>query len=152
MERSIKDAQNDVVAVSKLSSMLECPICFNVPRDLPVPACPAGHIICKSCRGSVTDCPTCRRRLDVDGTSSLVASMIELVPHKCKFSEFGCNVQDYLVQLKAHEGKCDERTVVCPSTDCKFTVQLKEFEEHAKSSYCWKILILSVSGHIRTLI
>ena len=53
--------------------LLECPICFNVPRDLPIPACSAGHIICKKCKSTVTTCPTCRRRLYNDGINSLAA-------------------------------------------------------------------------------
>ena len=126
---------SEVVPVTKLSSMLECPICFNVPRDLPIHQCPAGHIICKSCRPSVTSCPTCRRKLDDDGTSSLAASMIDLVPHKCKFSEHGCEVRDYLVELQNHEEKCVERTVKCPA--CREESQLKKFEEHAKENDCW---------------
>ena len=137
MESTIKDPESDVIAVTKLSSMLECPVCFNVPRDLPIPQCPAGHVICKSCKASVTSCPTCRRRLYNDGTSSLAASMIELIPHRCKFSEHGCEVKDYLVQLKNHEEKCVERTVKCPSYTCQAEVQLKKFDEHARQETCW---------------
>ena len=131
MESANKDQESDayVEVVTKLSSMLECPVCFNVPRDLPIPQCPAGHVICKSCKASVTSCSTCRRRLYNDGTSSLAASMIELIPHRCKFSEHGCEVKDYLVQLKV------ERTVKCPA--CRAEIQPKKFEEHAKQEACW---------------
>ena len=90
MESTKQDPDSEAVPVTKLSSMLECPVCFNVPRDLPIHQCPAGHILCKSCRTLVTDCPTCRQEL-TDSTSTLAAaSMIELVPHKCKYSEYGC--------------------------------------------------------------
>ena len=111
--------------------LLECPICFNVPRDLPIPACPAGHIICKKCKSTVTTCPTCRRRLYNDGTNSLAASMIDKVPHRCKFAEYGCEVKDFLCQLKIHEEKCEERTVKCPYISCLAEVQLKAYKEHA---------------------
>ena len=126
MASNKEDTDDDVV--TKLSSMLECPVCFNVPRDLPIPQCSAGHIVCKSCKASVTSCPTCRREMS-DSTSSLAASIIELVPHKCKFSEHGCEVKDYLVQLKV------ERTVKCPA--CRAEIQPKKFEEHAKQEACW---------------
>ena len=84
-ENTKKNPDSDVIPVTKLSSFIECPVCFNVPRDLPIPQCLAGHIVCKSCRVLVTVCPTCRRGLLADGTSSLAATMIVLVPHKCKF-------------------------------------------------------------------
>ena len=43
-----------------IEKLLECPVCYNIPRDLPIPQCPAGHIICKTCRDPVSMCPTCR--------------------------------------------------------------------------------------------
>ena len=131
-ERNVREES----VVTKLNSLLECPICYNVPRDLPIPQCPAGHIICIACRALVTSCPTCRRQMS-DGTSSLAASMIDLVPHKCKFYEYGCEVKDLLIQLKKHEKRCDERTVICPNNKCRAEVQLKMFEEHAQDNDCW---------------
>lgn len=123
-----------------IEKLLECPVCFNIPRDLPIPQCPAGHIICKSCRDPVSTCTTCRRRLYQDGTSSLAASLIEKVPHKCKFSAYGCEVKDLLGPLKVHEEKCAERTIKCPSFQCKANIQVKKFEEHLKESNCCKKL------------
>ena len=84
---------------------LECPICFNVPRDLPIPACPAGHIICRTCKSSVTSCPTCRRKLYYDGSNSLAATLIEKVPHKCKFSMYGCEIKEFFVWTEEPRGK-----------------------------------------------
>ena len=119
-----------------MEKLLECPICLNVPKDLPIPACPVGHIICKNCRDSVTSCPTCRRELSQDGANSLAASMIEKLPHKCKFAEFGCEVKVLLSQLKNHEEKCKERTIRCPYKSCGTVVQLKKFREHALEKKC----------------
>jgi len=119
--------------------LLECPICCNVPRDLPIPQCPSGHIICNKCKGSVSNCPTCDIKMDVDGTSSLAASLIEKVPHRCKFAKFGCEVKDLLSRLKKHEEKCEERTIVCPLKRCKAEVQLKNYKEHAKENCCIQI-------------
>ena len=33
---------------------LECPVCFSIPRELPIPSCSAGHIVCQTCRVEVT--------------------------------------------------------------------------------------------------
>merc|ERR1719423_61822 len=73
--------------------------------------------------------------------------MIELVPHKCKFSTYGCEEKDYLVPLKNHEEKCPERTVKCPSVKCKAEVQLKKFQEHVQENECWIKLDKSTFVH-----
>ena len=33
-----------------LESVVECPVCLVIPRSLPIPCCPAGHIMCRPCR------------------------------------------------------------------------------------------------------
>jgi len=119
----------DVIAAS-----LECPVCFNVPRELPIPQCPSGHIVCKDCRRSLSECPTCRRRLFANNNSSIAAFLIDQIPHKCKFNEFGCEKKGLLSDLKIHEKKCPERTVKCP-VNSNEVVQLKLFHEHAKDKY-----------------
>ena len=30
---------------ARITSQLECPVCFNIPRELPIPCCPSGHIV-----------------------------------------------------------------------------------------------------------
>lgn len=119
-----------------LESVVECPVCLVIPRDLPIPSCPAGHIICKSCRSRVLHCPTCRRQLG-DNTSSLAAALIERVRHKCQFSEFGCQFREYLSRLVRHEEVCPERTITCPPPNgCLERVQLKEYHRHAVKQGC----------------
>ena len=73
-----------------LSDELECPVCLVIPREVPVPACPVGHIVCKKCRVNVTTCPTCRRQMHQDGTNTFANKMIERIPHPCKY---GCQVK-----------------------------------------------------------
>ena len=72
------------------------------------------------------------RRLFQDGTSSLAAALIEKVPHKCKFSVYGCEVKDLLGPLKVHEVRCAERTIRCLLFECRDIIQVKKFEEHFK--------------------
>jgi len=35
--------------VAELQGAVECPVCLVVPREGPVPCCPAGHITCSPC-------------------------------------------------------------------------------------------------------
>jgi len=115
---------------------LECPVCFEIPRELPIPACPKGHIVCKNCRKNVQTCPTCRADFCPDGVNIPVGAMIHKIPHKCKFSRYGCDVQRKLEDLVKHEKRCPERTVRCPEDACGQEVQIKNCGiEHFKSHF-----------------
>ena len=120
---------------SKVELSLECPICYMIPRESPIPCCPAGHIVCVSCRTHVSSCPTCRRGYS-SNTSSVVASLLEVIPHKCKYSVYGCEVKMNLNQIVKHEEKCKDRTIVCPFLPCSEVVPLKKFSDHASKKGC----------------
>ena len=123
------------LSISKLESMLQCPVCLETVRELPIPCCQAGHIICKSCRQNVRDCPTCRRVYPRDPISnSLAASFVDELPHKCKFSSLGCEEKLFLSELVKHEARCPERSVKCPFYHCNETsVQIKKYNEHCQT-------------------
>ena len=115
---------------------LECPVCLLIPREGPVGACPVGHIVCKNCHENVETCPTCRRQMLKDGTNTIVNKMIEEVPHPCKYRHFGCETKQRLNELVDHESKCPERTIECPYLRCNDEVQIKKYNEHAKTNNC----------------
>jgi len=122
--------------VSDLETVVECPVCLVIPRDLPIPCCPAGHIVCRPCRGRVLHCPTCRRQLG-DNTSSLAAALIERVRHKCQYSEYGCEYKQLLSHIVRHEEVCPVRLVSCPPPNgCQEKVLLKEYHKHAVMQGC----------------
>ena len=86
-------------------SVLECPVCLTVPRQVPVPACPAGHVVCGSCRRHVTDkCPTCRRKMQRGDVNYVAAALIEKIPHPCKFGH--CEEKASLAIILEHEKIC----------------------------------------------
>jgi len=121
---------------SEIESVVECPVCYVIPRHLPIPCCPAGHILCQVCRARVLHCPTCRRQLE-DNTSSLAAALIEKVKHKCKFFDKGCTHKALLGDLTSHEATCPERTIHCPAPNgCDEIIQLKDFHQHAVRNGC----------------
>jgi len=117
--------------MTKIESQLECPVCFNIPRDLPVPSCPSGHIVCIPCKKRVLDCPTCRQPLPENSTNSVVGALIEQVHHKCKYSDQGCELKMMLKDLVTHEKQCPDRTFKCPYSGCTQFVNLKNFDHHA---------------------
>lgn len=118
--------------VEEFQSSLECPVCLLIPREVPIPSCCAGHIICKSCRKKVTSCPTCRVPYNSKNsmTNSLASSLIATVLHKCKYSQYNCNVKLKLNDIVNHERKCPERTVKCPDPECQEVVQMRSYDEH----------------------
>jgi E3 ubiquitin-protein ligase SIAH1 len=77
---------------SQLAKSVECPVCFLVPRTVPVPCCPVGHVICTTCRGKMDSCPICRREFG-DNVSSVAADIIHLLELECKNVEKGCQVR-----------------------------------------------------------
>jgi len=117
--------------LTSLESHLECPVCLNIPRELPVPSCPSGHIVCRPCKKRVTDCPTCRQPMPANMTNSVVGSLIEQVQHKCKYSDQGCEVKMMLEDLVNHEKHCPERTIKCPYYNCARLLKLQDFDKHA---------------------
>ena len=121
--------------IESLEANLECPVCLVLPRELPIPCCVSGHIVCRTCKEHVSNCPTCRQPMPENMTNSLAGALIEqTVKHKCKYNDQGCEVKMMLLDLKVHERKCPERTVLCPKEGCGAVVKLKEFDDHMTSS------------------
>ena len=131
-----------LVDKEKFLPVIRCPVCLTIPRDVPIPQCEAGHIICIPCsyKANMNKCPTCRRDINKKITSSLAASLVELVPHECKFSKFGCEVQDLLSSLVNHEKVCDRRTIRCFLGGFKCPlVPLKDYDQHVIENKCFPL-------------
>ena len=94
---------------ARITSQLECPVCFNIPRDLPISCCPSGHIVCRPCKQRVRDCPTCRQPMPANMTNSLAGALIDQVQHRCKFHDQGCDIK---MMLK------DQMTRVMSQLEC----------------------------------
>ena len=123
------------IRMTKMESQLECPVCFNIPRDLPVPSCPAGHIVCRPCKERVEDCHTCRQPMPANMTNSVVGALIEQVQHSCKYNDQGCQVKMMLEDLVTHEKQCQEKIIECPYYECDKLVKLKDFDKHTRFSH-----------------
>lgn len=113
--------------VTQLAAKVECPVCFEVPRQAPIHSCPNGHLVCRTCRRDT--CPTCRVRLG-PATSLLAVTVIEHIPHRCEFELNGCSARLGLAELEAHHRSCGHRTVRCPNFSCTEKVPLVGLAEH----------------------
>ena len=101
--------------VAELQGAVECPVCLVVPREGPVPCCPAGHITCSPClerwRGEGNEeCPTCRLPMG-EGKSLLARVVIEHMEHECSLE--GCQAMVAHEGYKRHQEECSYRLVIC---------------------------------------
>jgi len=113
--------------VTKMQAKVECPVCFDVPKQAPVPVCPNGHVVCQGCKRDL--CPTCRVRMG-HGTSILAVTVIENIPHSCEFQIYGCQVSCSILALPSHQAICKFRAVKCPNFNCVERVPLTTLAEH----------------------
>lgn len=108
---------------------LECPVCFNTCTP-PIYTCQNGHIICSTCRESITSCPTCR---DVNlGTRNFFAEhFIAQYSQSCRFARDGCTFLKWKGEdMKGHERNCFYRPVPCIVPSCSTGVRFKFLLDH----------------------
>ena len=116
-----------------LEDTLKCPVCFQLPKELPVLCCPNGHIVCSPCneqmkkRGNL-NCSTCK--VPMEGGRSLVAqNLIENMDHACGFN--GCGEMVHFKEYKDHQRSCDRRPVCCPGrAPCNTVLPFQEIKDH----------------------
>ena len=139
----MEDYQSLKRRMEEVENSMECSACFTVPRQLPIPCCPSGHLICGTCRGKVKGkCPTCRRKLRKGDVNSLAAALYDKVDHRCKF--FPCEEKALLADILVHELKCKDRIIKCPGHNsgggiCGKEVKFKNFIEHCNRGDCFVI-------------
>ena len=127
-------AQSLAVTEEGLKDILECPVCLQVPRQPPIYQCELGHCICSVCHAKLTNCPVCR--VPIGKTRSLVSEkIVSRMPHSCKFSNYGCNLEHTKTQLEEHEKDCKYRLVNCVDLDCQTQVPLAQLLEHIKKDH-----------------
>jgi hypothetical protein len=64
-----KTNQNSSDFKEYIRDFLECPVCMETIKSVPVYQCTNGHVICKDCIEKLNNCPICRN------DSSLVRSL-----------------------------------------------------------------------------
>ena len=62
MEFDEKHQNNDLEISKDFLEDLECPICLEIPTEVPIYQCDKGHIHCKNCHPRLTSCSVCRSK------------------------------------------------------------------------------------------
>jgi len=124
----------------QVSDKIECPVCMEMPRSGPVPVCPNGHFVRKTCKAD--SCPTCRTAMGDGGKSLLATTILEKSEHNCKFEN--CDKKFPLADIEKHEEVCVFRAVNCLHQMCNARVSLLTLSDHLfKSKQCWQLERLS---------
>jgi len=113
---------------SDLNDMLECPVCFE-DMCAPIYQCPAGHLLCSSCKAKLSACPACKAGL-TDIRNRALEKLAETLTGACAF---GCGEVLKRPEKKEHEEKkCSLRPFSCPTvgSDCDFTGTAVEIAQH----------------------
>jgi len=127
-----------------MMEVLECPVCFEIPRGGPIYGCTNGHHLCQSCSKRIQTCPVCKDT-NLKCRNVLAEKMVEValkdVPIKCKF--VGCDVHNVLGEISEHEKLCPFRIVACPSFHrgaCDWHGPLNEMVKHIKEKKCVQVV------------
>ena len=111
-------------ALEDLRKDLECPVCWDTPRRVPIFQCRNGHIICQDCQPKLQtpNCPQCRIPY---GNETPIRALtaekcIRQIPHKCIYANQGCQQPPMaLTDLETHERECEFRLAQNLSSDSK---------------------------------
>jgi len=96
-----------------LQNLFECPVCIEISLP-PIYQCPAGHIVCKECKGKVRGiCPQCRMPLG-NIRNRAMEQLASTISFPCKHKTNGCpEIMDYKSKY-IHEEDCEYRPYICP--------------------------------------
>jgi len=135
--RSMLSAVTDIFKTALAE--LYCPACKQhmVP---PITFCVGGHNICKTCRPTVSSCPTCKQGfLETRNVALEKLSLQMKIP--CPFRVFGCNEIISFKAVREHEAICDYRPQTCPvdylrlKMICTWTGIAKDVKKHLQTAH-----------------
>ena len=124
-----------------LKTLLECRVCFQVPRNK-ILICTNSHKICETCYDKITagakQCPqgNCpydeppRRNRELEA----IVDNIDL-ELSCSKASAGCTVEMKKEALKKHEIECIYRQVPCPATICQKRILFNSIDSHISESH-----------------
>lgn len=140
------DAQNDPIpgpsrpagfigntsdVISRLLSVMECPVCFEYVSP-PILQCHEGHLICSGCRDRLDLCPKCRQPF-ADIRARALEQISELVLYPCHNN--GCTAQLPLAERRTHELICQYRTYCCILDNCPWSGVKIDIARHMAQSH-----------------
>ena len=122
-----------IAFTSHFQDLLICSVCLDIPTSSPIYQCENGHLLCKSCKPQLRNCPVCRKPLPI--TRNLLAEQsLEKLLIPCQNE--GCKEKVLLSggQLK-HEKNCFFSAIKCPIPECLKITCLAKLVEHFQNDH-----------------
>jgi len=154
LEASLHERES---AMSEVIGALNCPVCLELPRQLPVPVCQNGHTVCLTCsRNGLAHCPVCRDP-EPRGVSLLAGRLIQVVPHRCPHQ--ACDKVMTMGEVEGHQAACQHRNIRCVASSqchanitpatlkehllgrCQYTMVVDPWMDHARRKTCLKFTL-----------
>lgn len=115
---------------------IECPVCSEhmVP---PIYQCILGHSVCGKCKPTLSDCPTCRSKIE-NTRNYLLEDLTSSLKYPCKYSEYDCKYVASAKTIKEHESECTYGPYECPMqfySKCKWKGSLKNASDHLREEH-----------------
>jgi len=120
LEISKSPGHNDLV------SLLECPVCLDLPLP-PIRTCCQGHIICSLCCPRLMVCPLCQQHIGT-GRNFFAEDFLNKSTMKCKFSPDGCLTELSGSKIREHMDTCFYRPIKC--RQCGRKVAFSDIDDH----------------------
>jgi len=134
--KKMADSSQKPEWLSRIESVMECPVCMVGMLDPPIFVCVNDHGVCKECRDRLRanrqPCPVCRGAL-TDRRSLLIEKVLDTFPKiRCKYSgcSFAMASQDKVTE---HEEDCRLRMLPC--LICGKLIALLNFTTHLRSEH-----------------
>jgi len=113
-------------ATDDLVSLLECPVCFDLPLP-PIRTCNRGHIICADCCPKLRICPLCQHHIGY-GRNFFAEDFLNKSTMKCKFHQDGCLVELPGFRIRDHMQLCNYRPIKCQ--ECRNKISYGDIDDH----------------------
>lgn len=122
---------------------LECPVCFHLFLP-PILQCELGHCICKTCKDSVSSCPTCHSGFG-QTRNFVLEDLIGRTIYPCRYRTEGCRVKKLGRDIRNHELMCLFGPFECPLKDfenCSTIFKRNQLDDHIKNIHYESLLEL----------
>ena len=125
---------------SLMKSLLECPVCYTIPRNQSIFLCSNSHKICQTCFDllELKICP--QGKCEYKDEQPMRNRDLEKIIAECDIDlschnwREGCTVEAKKKELEEHETECDFRKVPCPFS-CGSETMFRKIQDHLKESH-----------------
>ncbi|XP_067000724.2 E3 ubiquitin-protein ligase sina [Anabrus simplex] len=140
-----KDVQTDTIQLanielSKIWSILECPVCLEVALP-PIYQCDKGHHACNNCWKKLKSCPLCKSYRSMMSRNFVAEAIAEVVVLPCRFHIEGCSETVLLIDKPQHEAVCFHRTHQCPVQGCKESYSYHNMTCHLSEKHGYTVKV-----------